>query len=262
MIKNRAGSLYFFSVVCISLSGCADIAQNAYDSLREPTEDELTMRIIDSTCSDLQGISKGNGPFSTAEYMKLVRVNRPDTTKSGGECKIECTGGERLSSEKRVEICNQKISVEVAKQRSEEAKKAAEFAQQSAIAKANTEKMYSDLVAKGYTQISFDDFQLDANSLPNGKKIYINGYYEAFGNIQYLVRIPTIGNPQQYIIPLITDNASRKSRKILIRMQEACIPGVSACQMTAIGRVTRCKISFLSSSKTKTCISLDNFFYY
>lgn len=262
MIKSRADSLCFLGVVCISLAGCADVAQKTYDSLREPTENELTMRIIDSTCSDLKGISKGNGPFSTAEYMRLVRVNRPDTTKSDRECKVECTGGERLSSERRVEICNQKIAAEVAKQRSEEEKKAAEFAQQSAIAKAKTDKMYSDLIAKGYTQISFDDFQLDANSLPNGKKIYINGYYEAFGNIQYLVRSPTIGNPQQYRIPLIADNANRESRKLLIKMQEACISGKSVCQMTAIGRVTRCEISFLSASKTKTCISLDNFFYY
>jgi hypothetical protein len=258
--KNYAAISLVVGIMCFGLSGCADIAVQAYESLRPPTDEELTMKITESSCTDLNWKQPSNSP-SSAEYFKLIRIQRADLNKANGECQIQCTGGERLSDEERTLKCNQEIEVEVARQKSEEEKKYAEIAQQNAISKAETDKMYSDLAAKGYTKMSIDDFQLDADSLPNGKKIYVDGYYEIFGDIQYLVRFPTAGYPQKYQIPLLSGDADRESRKILIKMQQSCAAGQSACQMTVIGKVTRCKITFLSVSKNKTCINIDTFFY-
>lgn len=257
--KNPAISLVVGSVF-LWLSGCADVAVKAYESMRPPTSDELTMKIFESGCTDLKW-PQPNNVQSTDEYFNLIRIQRKDQKKGDGGCQVQCTGGQRLSGEERTSKCKQEIEAEVTKQRKEEEKKYAEIAKQNAIAKAKADEMYSDLAAKGYTKMSIDDFQLDSESLPNGKKIYIDGYYEIFGDIQSLVRFPTAGQPQQYQIPLLSGNADREARKILIKMQQSCVAGKSACQMTVIGKVTRCKITFLSVSKNKTCINIDTFFY-
>ena len=258
--RNYLAITLVVGVVLFGVSGCADVAVKAYQSMRPPTDDELTMKIFESGCTDLKW-PQPNNVQSTEEYFNLIRIRRRDQNKGNGGCQVQCTGGQRLSGEERTSKCKQEIEAEVTKQRIDEEKKDAEIAQRNAIAKAKTDEMYSGLAAKGYTKISIDDFQLDAESLPNGKKIYVDGYYEIFGDIQYLVRFPTAGQPQQYQIPLLSGNANRESRKVLIQMQQSCVAGRSACKMTVIGKVTRCKITFLSVSKNKTCIDIDTFFY-
>lgn len=259
-IKNNPAISLVVGIVLFGLSGCADIAVKAYDSMRPPTDDELSMKIFESGCTDLKW-PQPNNVQSTEEFFNLIRIQRGDQNKRGGECQVQCTGGQRLSGEERTEKCKQEIEAEVTKQRKEEEKKYAEIARQNAIAKAKTDEMYSDLAAKGYTKMSIDDFQLDAESLPSGKKIYVDGYYEIYGDIQYLVRFPTAGRSQQYKVHLLSGAADRESRKMLIKMQQHCVAGSSACKMTVIGKVTRCKITFLSLSKNKTCINIDTFFY-
>lgn len=258
--RNYPAILLVVCSVFVGLSGCADVAVNAYESMRPPTDDELTMRIFESGCTDLKW-TQPNNVQSTEEYFKLIRIQRGDKNKGNGECQVQCTGGKRLSGEERTSKCKQEIEAQVVRQRKEEEKKYAEIAQQNAIAKAKADQMYSGLAAKGYAPMSIDDFQLDAESLPSGKKIYIDGYYEIFGDVQYLVRSPTAGHPQQYQIPLLSGDADRESRKVLIKMQQSCVAGRSACQMTVIGKVTRCKVTYPSVSKNKTCINIDTFVY-
>lgn len=245
------------SIVFCILSGCADISKT-YDFISPPTNEELTMRLFESGCTDIKW-KRPNG-ILPKEYWKLIRIKRIDKN-NGGECQIQCTGGQRLSGEERILNCNQEIEAEVVKQRREEDDKYAEISRKNAIAKEKSEKVYSNLALKGYTPMSIDDFQLDSESLPIGKKIYVDGFYEIFGDIQYLVRFPTAANPQQYQIPLLSVDADRESRKLLIKMQQSCVAGRSACRIKVIGKVARCKITFLSASKNKVCISMDTFSY-
>lgn len=257
--KNYAAISLVLGIMCLGLSGCADIAVRANGIYYgPPTDEEIAMKIRESSCTDLKWKQPSNS-MATSEYLKLIRIERADLNNK--KCQVVCTEGYRLSDEERTLKCKQNIEIEVSKQKLEKEKKDAEIDQQYAIAKAKTDQIYSDLAAKGYSSMSIDDFQLDADSLPNGKKIYVDGYYEIYGDIQYLGRFPTAGYPQQqYQIPLLSGDADRESRKTLIKIQQRCAAGQSACQMTVIGKVTRCKITFLSVTKNKTCINIDTFF--
>lgn len=246
--------------MCFSFSGCADIAVRSNGIYYgQPTEEEITVKIRESNCTDLNFNQNNKNSLNTSEYLRFIKVYRSDLNNK--KCMIVCTGGLRLSDDERKLKCKNEIDAEISRQRLAKERKNDKIAEKKAVAKAKTDKMYSDLAAKGYTKISIDDFQLDADSLPNGKKVYIEGFYEVFGEIQYLVRIPTAGyQQQQYQIPLLSEDADRETRKRLIKIQQSCTAGQSACQITVIGKVTPCKVSFFSTSKNKTCINIDTFF--
>jgi hypothetical protein len=247
--------------MCFGLFGCADIAVRSNGIYYgQPTEEEITVKIRESNCTYLNVRQYNNSSImNTSEYLKLIRIYKSDINNK--QCMVVCTGGVRLSDNERKLKCINEIDIEVARQKTEVERKNAEISERHALAKAKADKMYSDLAAKGYAKMSIDDFQLDADSLPNGKKIYIDGYYEIFGDIQYLVRFPTAGyQQQQYQIPLLSGDADRETRKRLIKMQQSCPAGQSACQITVIGKVTPCQISFFSASKNKVCINIDTFF--
>lgn len=253
----------FCSIVIIGvtlISGCAESNLNLINTIDKPTPAQLTMHILRSNCSDLKVKEERNIPQD--EFFKQVILTRTAKYDPAKSCVISCYGGSRLMQNVRQAQCQQVVDTEILRQQNESDQQSAQAEVAARKAEDVNRKIYADIENKGYQQMMFDDFHLDEDRLPVGKKIYIKGYYEVVGELQYLVKSPSIQYPYpQYQIPVYTKNADRNARQLLLNNAYHCAAGQGVCEITLVGTVAQCNITTLGSTRNKSCISMDSLLY-
>ena len=114
--------------------------------------------------------------------------------------------------------------------------------------------------ARGYNQMSFNDFELDAEKMPLGKKLAITGYYQVEGQLEMLVdTIFSKQVPGAYRLILITDEAPRPTRKELLTWRKSTCGMYGMCLMTVLGHVSECEVNWLGRPIRNTrCLTVDS----
>jgi hypothetical protein len=126
----------------------------------------------------------------------------------------------------------------------------------------------SDL-ARGYKPISFETFALDAKSLAAVQaRITMKGAYLPDGNFEWLfpsqleamqVRTGLAEARNISKIPLLTENATREFRQILLRCKSTPGSGELGCPTVITGHVSLCSITGpLGSNQNLPCIVVEN----
>ena len=112
-------------------------------------------------------------------------------------------------------------------------------------------KEIQEIETRGYKYLTFTDFELDAKSMPLGKKLAIKGVYQAQGQIETLAESIS---PDALSVLLITDSAPRPTRKWFIECRRAGM----FCEMTVLGHTSKCDVTWLGHYvSTKVCLSVD-----
>lgn len=217
----------------------------------------VSLELIESSCDNLKVEKKDLGD------RRRIRVSRQP--KFGGQCYVECAVtrgfGDLTNEQWCKETADNEESVQIAYKEAEDRAKAEREARES------NDKRLRELAAaderKGYTKLTFEDFRLDEKTMPVGKKIFINGYYEGKQGWQHITNclgaLHCIAS--RYVIPVNIETAARDTRKRLIEYQETrgCWTGIGVCMFTILGRVSRCSYTEFGSFKVSTCIELDDF---
>jgi len=116
---------------------------------------------------------------------------------------------------------------------------------------------------QGYQPISFDDFKLDGKQLAvTHAKLFMRGFYKKFGGVETLQ--PTglaVAIAREYGndsgIPLLTEDASRNLRKILLQCGDS--PAVPlGCPLTIVGHADMCTKTNLVGSKNAPCVAVED----
>lgn len=111
--------------------------------------------------------------------------------------------------------------------------------------------------SNGYFPMSFEDFQLDAESMPVGKRVKITGFYEVSGELLSLTKVSSIAVPNGYKLPLFAKNSPRDTRKKLLELQNCGYYAV--CQRTVLGHVEKCFETYMGRHvKNSTCLAIDD----
>lgn len=242
------------------LTACAESKLNLINTLDKPTSEQLTMQMFRSNCSDLtlNNVKK----LPSEELLNVVTFRRTAKSAPDKSCVVSCFGGSRLTQNERQAQCQQVVNTELLRQENVNAQQRAIVDEQTRQAEDANRKLYADIENQGYKEMMFDDFHLDEDHLPTGKKIYIKGYYEVVGESQYLVKAPSIQYPYpQYQIPIYTKDADRNAQKLLLTNVYRCTAGQGACEITVIGKIAQCDVSSFGNTKYKPCISMDSFLY-
>ncbi len=153
----------------------------------------------------------------------------------------------------------QQEAQQVAQQNLQEARQAAlakkqEFDRQAALDKSN-----------GYQGVSVEGFALDGKELAAKRaKLAINGYYIRVGDSDFLyvnklaVGMATRQNRQQPNVVLLTDDASREFRQLLLTCRSN--PGnMFGCPVTVLGRATICALSnAFGGHREEPCVAVED----
>jgi len=184
-----------------------------------------------------------------------------------------CTGGTDLTSAQRDQACDaaklemqRNKAITDAWNKKLEEQRAQEVQQQILAQKAQetmeaaAKRQVKQDEAHGYHYITIADYQLDAQSMRQGRKLIITGFYEQAGNILTLTRMPTFTAPDQYQIYLLTEHSPRAARKKLISLQQYGPCGSTrVCKLTILGHITSCQLSFMGRAMRDTvCLGVDN----
>jgi hypothetical protein len=137
-------------------------------------------------------------------------------------------------------------------------------AEQQIKQQAAQQKILSDLAARGYRTISFQDFELDGKRMANDQqKILIHGFYTKMSELELLfpdqaARImASINYSTDGTIGLLTEDASRNLRRYLLQCRNHQVPGMS-CSVTLLGRVSICTRSSLAGSVNRPCLIVED----
>jgi hypothetical protein len=123
--------------------------------------------------------------------------------------------------------------------------------------------------ARGYKLTSFEAFALDAKSLAAAQaQISMRGAYLPDGNFEWLfpsqieamqARTGLAEARNISRIPLITENATREFRRVLLRCKSTPGSGELGCPAVITGHVSLCSITGpLGSNQNLPCIVVDN----
>jgi len=122
--------------------------------------------------------------------------------------------------------------------------------------------------ARGYKQISFETFALDAKSMAAAQsRVSMKGSYVPDGNMEWLFpgqveAIQARNSPMGSNIariPLLTEDASRDYRKALLRCKSTPGADQMGCPTTITGHVSVCSITNgLGGSREVPCIVVEN----
>jgi TPR repeat protein len=112
-------------------------------------------------------------------------------------------------------------------------------------------KGIQEIEARGYKFLTFTDFELDAKSMPLGKKIAVTGLYQVQGQMETLAERLS---PDALSVLLITEDASRPTRKQFIECRRIGM----YCTLTLLGHTTECNVTWLGHYvSTKVCLSVE-----
>lgn len=113
--------------------------------------------------------------------------------------------------------------------------------------------------ARGYKQISFTDFQLDAKKMKLGRKLSITGFYKVTDEIETLAETSVAAMmPNTHRLFLLTEDAPRVTRKKLLEARNG-ICGYYGCPLTVLGHVSKCEVTWFGNRvKSTTCLSVDD----
>jgi hypothetical protein len=161
-------------------------------------------------------------------------------------------------------------------ERAEQAKRDAVILQQNAARQAAIQKRYEAAVAaqerrdkeNGYNSISFEDFAVDGKSLAREEtRVSITGIYKKEGQMEKLYSsmigmLTTQGNPAGAGVDLMTENATRDTRKYLYNCQQSPVLNATGCQFTILGHATLCERTIFGVPTTVVpCIDVDYVWY-
>jgi tetratricopeptide (TPR) repeat protein len=126
--------------------------------------------------------------------------------------------------------------------------------------KLKKEQLDKEDEARGYKRMSFTDFQLDAKTMRTGKRLSINGFYEVNGHLQSLTEKPSqVQMPNAYKLLLLSEDAPRDTRKILIELQNKACGQYFICPVTVLGHVQPCSETILGEKVRDTiCLAVDD----
>lgn len=147
--------------------------------------------------------------------------------------------------------------------------------QANALQKAASERQeveYRDAVhalvtraaSQGYVNTRFDDLILDAKQLSGiGAKVLVYGSYFKFGYSEVLMKPQFIQANHDFAslpkIGLLTEEASRKSRQMLLSCQQTeSWDTYVGCRVALLGRVTFCTMLSLEGSEKIPCLRVDD----
>lgn len=153
---------------------------------------------------------------------------------------------------------------EEAQRAREEERRAQEVAHQRAVRQAQQQAYQAEFARRleqdkqlGFTYVSFDDFLLDGKQLAADQtKVAVAGYYQKNGEFAALMpRFGIADAHNNHHIPLLTENATRHIRSLMLRCEQ---PGFVGCMMVIRGIATMCKKTTLLGSSSVPCIEVDD----
>ena len=117
----------------------------------------------------------------------------------------------------------------------------------------------------GYQRISVETFLLDGGDLAaKAAKVSISGVYVREGNLSVLyadrdsAMMAARGRTQQPKVPLLTDNASREFRQVLLMCQSNPANAQGGCPITILGRAEKCQLSnAFGATRDESCIAVE-----
>lgn len=216
----------------------------------------LVLLLTGCSTSQMQTIERKVGLAPPDPNATVVQIDRNNN----------CTGGADLTNAQRAQACD---AARVEKQRDQamiaarakeqEDQREQQKLAQEAMAAAAKEQVKQD-EAHGYHYISISDYQLDAGSMPRGRKLIITGFYEVLGSFQTLAQMPSFAVSDEYQIFLLTDGAPRNVRKRLIDLQRSVPCGSRrVCRLTVLGHIASCQQTFMGKVVRDTvCLAVDD----
>ena len=114
---------------------------------------------------------------------------------------------------------------------------------------------------RGYQRISIETFLLDGGDLAaEAAKVSISGAYIREGNLSVLVyadmRAAIMAARPKVL--LLTDNASREFRQVLLTCQSTPTSAQIGCPVTILGRATKCQLSnAFGTTRDEPCIAVE-----
>jgi hypothetical protein len=115
----------------------------------------------------------------------------------------------------------------------------------------------------GYKRIAFDDFKLDAKELAaNNTNVILQGFYAKRGEVELLMPSGVsvaIGRTYGFEkgIGLLTENASRDIRKLLLRCSDQYAAPLG-CPLTIVGHASMCTMVDFTESRSVPCVAVDD----
>ena len=117
----------------------------------------------------------------------------------------------------------------------------------------------------GYQRISIETFLLDGGDLTaTAAKVSISGVYVREGNLSVLyadrgsAMMASRGRTQQPKVLLLTDNASREFRQVLLMCQSNPANAQGGCPITILGRAEKCQYSnAFGATRDESCIAVE-----
>jgi hypothetical protein len=117
----------------------------------------------------------------------------------------------------------------------------------------------------GYQRISVETFLLDGGDLAaKAAKVSISGTYIREGNLSVLyadrrtAMMAARGLHQQSNVLLLTDDASREFRQVLLTCQSNPASAQVGCPVTILGRATKCQLSnAFGGTRDESCVAVE-----